>query len=174
MSVVHTKIPHDSSSWKQIYVYARNARFFPKEDNDKSNSNNSCARGLSTQYETSASTGGGSEEIQIRVPAPTVDEAVHPGVKRVIGCAGPGVPAALKDAELAVIFFWATWCTNSEKFLPALLALAGRYQDEGTLCSFFSFFFVVVSLFFRQWRLCPMITFGTTVEQQYLFYKDVD
>ncbi|CAN0521137.1 unnamed protein product, partial [Laminaria digitata] len=38
------------------------------------------------------------------------------------------VPA---EGSLSVVFFFATWCANSERCLPSILSVAARYQDEG-------------------------------------------
>lgn len=37
------------------------------------------------------------------------------------------------EGSLCVVFFFATWCANSERCLPSILSVVARYQDEGRL-----------------------------------------
>lgn len=59
-----------------------------------------------------------------KVRAPPVD---LPGLSLV---AGPALTAP-DEGAIAVIFFFATWCANCKRCLPAILALAERYTQEG-------------------------------------------
>lgn len=59
-----------------------------------------------------------------QLQAPFADAS---GVKLVVG--DPLSPPA--EGTLVVVFFWATWCANSQKCLPAILSTASRYHSEG-------------------------------------------
>ncbi|CAM9106210.1 unnamed protein product [Discosporangium mesarthrocarpum] len=97
-----------------VYVYIRNARFFPEEE-------------VSTHTdrgEVGAGKRRGAEKVEAKIKAAALDGL---GTRLVAGkpLSPPG------EGELKVVFFWATWCSNSNKVLPALLATAARYREEG-------------------------------------------
>ncbi|CAM9569717.1 unnamed protein product, partial [Choristocarpus tenellus] len=93
-----------------VYVYIRNARFFPETEDSATGGN------------------GGTEnddiKTEIKQPASPLDDL---GSRLVVG-----QPLSRPSkGELVVVFFWASWCSNSIKFLPGLLATAARYREEG-------------------------------------------
>lgn len=106
----------------KVYVYARNARFFASDDkaNDELLEGNTAAN----RGSTSGVAGSASASIKVQVPSTTES----PGLTLVIGNPFP-TPT---EGSYAVVFFFATWCSNCERCLPAFLALASRYSDEGT------------------------------------------
>lgn len=99
----------------QGYVYLRNARFF---ETDEETGDKLFDKGTGEK----ATAGSGVTGQKVR--APPVDV---PGLSLV---AGPALTAP-DEGALAVIFFFATWCTNCKRCLPAILALAERYKQEG-------------------------------------------
>lgn len=104
---------------RQIYVYARNARFFESDEE-------SSAKILEGHGSGAAgSTGKTAEGEDGKFPAPSLI-----GVPGLVTVKGPPL-AAPKSGSLVVVFFFATWCDSCEKVLPAFLAVAARYGDEG-------------------------------------------
>ncbi|CAM9270114.1 unnamed protein product [Ectocarpus fasciculatus] len=102
-----------------IYVYARNARFFESDEE-------SSAKILEGHGSGAAgSTGKAGEGEDGKFPAPS---AV--GVPGLVTVKGPPLEAP-KAGSLAVVFFFATWCDSCEQVLPAFLAVAARYSEEG-------------------------------------------
>lgn len=116
----------------QIYVYARNARFFESDDESATKileghgqtTTNSKSAGPSTGK---AAPGAAAEEGEggRKVQAPSAA-----GVPGLVTVTGPPL-AAPGEGSLAVVFFFATWCASCEKVLPAILSVAARYSEDG-------------------------------------------
>lgn len=106
---------HCQTITSQGYVYIRNARFF---ETDEETGDKLFNKG--TGEETAAGSGVTGQKVR----APPVD---LPGLSLVAGHA----LTAPDEGALAVIFFFATWCANCKRCLPAILALAERYTQEG-------------------------------------------
>lgn len=100
-------------------MYARNARFF--EDDAKSA--NELLEGNTSSTGKNGSVLDAAAAAQ-KIQAPPADS---PGLSLVTGTPlkAPG------DGQLTVVFFFASWCAKSERYLPAILALAARYSEEG-------------------------------------------
>ncbi len=116
----------------QIYVYARNARFFESDEEsankileghgETTNSSTGGGKSAGASAEEAASKEAGGDR---KLAAPS---AV--GVPGLVAVTGPPLTAPA-EGSLSVVFFFATWCMSCEKVLPAILSVAARYSEEG-------------------------------------------
>lgn len=113
----------------QVYVYARNARFFESDEESATKILEGHGENTSTTTKPTGVSAAGAKETKtaegekLQAPSPA-------GIPGLVAVTGP--PLTVPEAgSLTVVFFFATWCVSCEKILPSLLANAARYSDEG-------------------------------------------
>lgn len=116
----------------QIYVYARNARFFESDEESATKIleghgevTNNNTKGGKSGGASAASKAEAEEEGPRKLQAPSAE-----GVSGLVAVTGPPLRAPA-EGSLAVVFFFATWCMTCEKVLPAILSVAARYSEDG-------------------------------------------
>lgn len=115
----------------QIYVYARNARFFESDEESATKILEGHGETANVNQSKGGKAGGAvgsaaaEEEGASKLQAPSAKGV--PGLVAVTGA--PLRPPG--EGSLAVVFFFATWCASCEKVLPAILSVAGRYSEDG-------------------------------------------